>query len=199
MVPLAGCSQELLDLLCQVIDETYESDDPFFRSESHLRKLRSLEFRLRGLEQRVSGISNIDDGNVGSTEHKQQVAKLFQLATLIYLLRVAKGDDRASLAVVEVLNEAFSTMDLLQKSSFCERPWPLFVIGLEAATEEERRDVLNMIGKALDWQPLGAMALVKRMVQDAWVLQDLHQNAGRCQSEYYGEIISRNRVPPCFT
>jgi hypothetical protein len=75
----------------------------------------------------------------------------------------------------------------------------LFVIGLDANTEEQRLAVLTVIDRALDLQPLGPMALANRMIRDAWVQQDLCESGQMDYLPLYGRVISRNRVPPCFT
>lgn len=198
IMPMAGCSQELLYLLCQIIDQVYEPNHAEYRSPAHLARLRSIEVRLQNLEQRPSAVYTLEAADVQGTTPHELTATLFQLAAITYLLRVARGLDRNSPLVVDTLDRAFDTISLLNQVGLCERPWPLFVIGLEAYTENQRYAVSTIIDKALKWQPLGPMALVKRMIQDSWVSQDLRGNAPSCQLNVYENIISKSRVPPCF-
>ncbi|TFB01675.1 hypothetical protein CCMA1212_006371 [Trichoderma ghanense] len=192
IAPILGCSLELLDLLCQIIDAVYEPGDPDHQSESHLKLLRSLEIRLKYLQQRQSSVSPLD--SPGSTQETTTVAELYRLATIIYLLRMAKGEPENATCVLQVVEQAYEALNRLE---YCERPWPLFVIALEARSEEHRRDMLRVLGKSLERRPLGPMALVNRMIPDAWTQQDLRE--GVDPFTLYGMIISRHRVPPCFT
>jgi hypothetical protein len=187
---------ELLDLLCQVIDAIRDRQSPDYKSASHLKLLKSLEIRLQGLEQHHSGISSSEPDEAKDEKHQRQVAELYRLATLIYLLRIAKDDGRDAPGVTDAIDKAYR---IIKQVDYCERPWPLFVIGLDANTEEQRLAVLTVIDRALDLQPLGPMALANRMIRDAWVQQDLCESGQMDYLPLYGRVISRNRVPPCFT
>lgn len=194
IVPILGCSLELLDLLCQTIDAVYEPDDPNFQSESHLKQIRSLEIRLKYLQQRQSSLFPLDTTPQESTQ-ETTVAELYRLATTIYLLRMAKREPDSAKSVLQAVDKAYETLSRLES---CERPWPLFVIALEARSEEHRGIMLRVLGKSVERRPLGAMALVARMVPDAWTQLDLREG-GVDPFMLYGMIISRHRVPPCFT
>lgn len=195
MVPIAGCSLELLDLLCQVIDAVHERNSPENRSKPHLKVLQSLEIRLHELSQRQSGVSSSDSTENDNAIHSEQVAELYRLAALIYLYLIAKGESTSSPDAITAITKAF---ELLSAVEHCERPWPLFIIGLAANTEDQRLSVLRVIEQSLALQPLGSMALADRMIRDAWVQQDL-DDGGLDMLKLYGQVISRNRVPPCFT
>lgn len=192
IVPILGCSLELLDLLCQAIDVVYEPGDPDYQSESHLKLVRSLEIRLKYLQQRQSTVASLD-----GPEMKQEatVAELYRLAAIIYLLRMAKGEPDNSKSVVPLVDQAYELLDQLV---YCERPWPLFVIALEARSEEHRMRMLRVLEKSLERRPLGPMRLVNKMIPDAWTQQDLRESSID-PFTLYGMIISRHRVPPCFT
>lgn len=192
IVPILGCSLELLDLLCQAIDAVYEPGEPDYQSESHLKLVRSLEIRLKYLQQRQSTVVPLDGPE---TTQGTIVAELFRLATLIYLLRMAKGEPESSKSVTTVVEQAY---EVLSQLDYCERPWPLFVIALEARSEEHRMSMLRVLEKSLKRRPLGPMTLVNKMIPDAWTQQDL-RNSSIDPFTLYGMIISRHRVPPCFT
>ncbi|KAB5549453.1 hypothetical protein GE09DRAFT_1126523, partial [Coniochaeta sp. 2T2.1] len=53
IVSTSGCSLEMLDLVCQAVDAVLDLDDPRHLSELHLKTIRSLEIRTRGIEQRL--------------------------------------------------------------------------------------------------------------------------------------------------
>lgn len=188
-MPILGCSLELLDLLCQVVDNVHEPSHPDYLSESHLKTLRSLEIRLRYLEQRQAAI----DGPQSAQE--TQTAELFRLAAVIYLVRMAKGEPETSKRLADAMDQAFAVLDKLE---YCDRPWPLFVIGLESRTEEQRVRMAEVLESSAKRRPLGSMTLVRRMVPDAWTQQDLREVPME-PFALYDMILGRNRVTPCFT
>lgn len=192
IVPILGCSLELLDIVCQVVDNVYEPGHPDYLSESHLKTVRSLEIRLKYLEQRQAAVLPSD----GKEETQEtQTAELFRLAAIIYLLRMAKGEPETSKCLAYAMDQAF---EILNQIEYCDRPWPLFIIGLESRTEEHRARVLKVLEKSVKRRPLGSMALVNRMVPDAWTQQDLREVPME-PFTLYEMVIRRNRVTPCFT
>ncbi|KFX91311.1 hypothetical protein V490_05979 [Pseudogymnoascus sp. VKM F-3557] len=192
VVPILGCSLELMDLICQVIDVVLDHDNVGYQSESQIAIIKSLEIRLQNLEQRHSGISDTDSGEAA---HQVRVAELFRLAALIYLLRLAKGESVGHKAYNLAVASAF---DVMGQCAFCERPWPMFIIGLEARTDRQRSVILTVFKASLQRQPHGTMSLADRMVRDAWAQQDLSGDEID-QLVLYSRVINRNHVPPCFT
>ncbi|KAI5456939.1 fungal-specific transcription factor domain-containing protein [Mariannaea sp. PMI_226] len=192
IVPTLGCSLELLDILCHLIDAVLEDSDPDYQSMDHMKRLRSFELRLQSLEQRHTGALG---DNIVKMTHQILIADLFSLATLTYLYRLAAGEPADCEKVARTLGKAFS---VLRQLEYCERPWPLFVLALEARTDEQRAIILRVLQGSLERKPLGTMALVNRMIHDAWVQQDL-SDVEMNPRGLYNSIISRNRVPPCFT
>ncbi|KAL6898715.1 fungal-specific transcription factor domain-containing protein [Trichoderma evansii] len=192
IVPILGCSLELLDLLCQVVDNVHEPGHPDYLSESHLKTVRSLEIRLKYLEQRQAAVLQSDTKEVSQ---ETQTAELFRLGAIIYLLRMAKGEPENSKCLANAMDMAFK---ILNEIEYCDRPWPLFIIGLESRTEEHRTRMLKVLENSVKRRPLGSMNLVKRMVPDAWTQRDLREVPIQ-PFTLYEMIIGRNRVTPCFT
>lgn len=186
-----GCSLELLDLVCQVVDSVFDRDDPRHLSETHLETIQSLEIRTRGTEQRHAKISETD---LSDSSYAVNIAELYRLATLIYLFRVARCAPRESPGVQELMKESFG---LLNRIKFCERPWPLFIIALEAQKEESRKTVLTVLEESLKRRPLGSLSLTSKMIRDAWVQQDL-RDGDIDPLILYNIVVSRHRVPPSF-
>lgn len=182
----------MLDLVCQAVDAVLDRDDPRYLCETHANTIRSIEIRTRAIKQRLSSLGNDD---TGESVFRANTAELYRLATLIYLGRVARAEPRDSEVTKEPIVQAFT---LLRNLTFCERPWPLFVVGLEAHTEEQRGTVLAVLRESLRRRPMGSMVLASRMIREAWAQQDL-QAVDVDPLTLYGLIISRNRVPPSFT
>lgn len=160
------------------------------------------------MEQRISAII----GNAGLriaggasdkpdpySEQLTREARLYCLATQVYLERLGRGMERASDKVRVLLDEAFA---LLETMGRCQHPWPLFVVGLEARDEEERTLMIEVMARALDRRPPGNLALTRRMVQAAWVQRDLSSLEADGEANLmlmYNTVISANRLPPSFT
>lgn len=188
-----GCSLELLDLICQAVDAVLDRDDPRHLSETHLKTIRSLEIRTRGIEQRPSG--SLDGDGAEEMAHRIQTAELYRLATLIYIARLARAEPQDSDTSTEASTQAFS---LLRAMELCNRPWPLFVVGLEAHTDDQRGIILGVLNESLRRRSIGSIVLTSRMIREAWVQQDLRA-VDVDPLEIYGLVISHNRVPPSFT
>lgn len=188
---MLGCSLDMMYLICQAVDAVLDRDDPDHHSETHLQTIRSLELRLQRLGQQHSATLDVDPHAMAINT---DIAELYRLATLVYLCRVARADPRDSKTVSECLTQAFA---ILAGMTSCDRPWPFFVLALEASTDEHRKTVLAVLEGSLGKRKQGNMALTGRMIRDAWVQQDL-RTTDVDPLELYDHVISRNRVPPAF-
>lgn len=193
ILPSLGCSLELLDVVCQIVEVVLDRDDPHFRSDQHLAAIRTLELRLERLEQRVSAVTEDVDCDTRATK---KLAELFRLAAYIYLERLAKGSESQETKVRCLLDDAFG---LLRELKVCERPWPLFIIALEARTDEERVLILSVLEQSLIQRPMGNLTITQRLIHAAWIQQDLHATSAIDPLLVYDTVVSGNRVPPSFT
>lgn len=186
----------MLDELCGLFDSILPRGHRQHSSRVREAQLRGFELRLLQLAQRERFDEEPDQVTGGFTTQAVQVAELYRLAALIYLERVARNAPRDSPTVEVLTGQAFS---LLEVMSTCERPWPLFVVALEATTEEQRRTVLAVLDASLRLRPLGNLASTRRMVEAGWVMQDLTEERPVDALEVYEVLISANKVPPSFT
>lgn len=189
---MLGCSLDMMYIICETVDTVLERDDPDYHSDAHLQSIRSIELHVQRLSQRH---------NMPQDEHSEEtamvldVAELYRLAALIYLYRVARADSRDSKAVSDSLSKAFT---ILARIKSCDRPWPLFVLGLEARNDEHRKIILTILdGSTTAKRKSGNMALTTRMIRDAWICQDL-STTEIDPLKLYGFVISRNRMPASF-
>ena len=222
--PSLGCSLELLEILCQVVDTVLEPSNPGYHSPEHLRALRQVELRLDDIVQHVSAVSamstmsgvdaavdgsSYNTGNVHFLNQPQELqhieSQLYAVATKLYLQRLGRGVDKHTDAVQALLDRGFA---LLRTLGRCKRPWLLFVLGVEARDDDERRLVLCAMTAPAEpqtRQPKNIL-LVRRLIQAAWTQQDLHAtDAGTPSSKdggsllrVYNAVISANSAPPMF-
>jgi hypothetical protein len=183
-----------------VIDAVRENDDPLYLSTQHKKEIRALEIRLEGLKQerRVSNHCSSPYTGTQESDRVSGMAELYRLAALIYLKRVAGGvsvDDTLSWSKVQSWVE--EALDLLKDTvKTCERPFPLFVIALEARTDDQRHLVLQVIDNTIKERVFSTLPSLWRMVEAAWVQDDLEELNALLK---YHAVISANRVPPAFT
>jgi hypothetical protein len=75
----------------------------------------------------------------------------------------------------------------------------LFVIAVEACTDDQRAIILKVITSTMEEHPLGAISSIKRMIEAAWVQSDLNLDQELDSLLKYNTVISANRTPPAFT
>jgi hypothetical protein len=215
--PSLGCSLELLEILCQIVDTVLEPSNPGYHSPEHLHTLRQAEIRLDGVVQHVSTISGLDllDNIAGQPpsflreppQYQETESRLYAVCAKLYLQRLGRGVDKLADIVQSLLDEGFALLAML---GHCKRPWVLFVLGLEARDEDERRAILGSM-RAAGVQmacrpPPQNLVHVRRLIQAAWTQQDLHGSdagvSGHKDSggmlRVYNTIISANAAPPLF-
>lgn len=136
-------------------------------------------------------VSKLDELSLYSA----QIAELYRLAALLYLQRVARNSPRDTPHVIRLVAEAYKALEVTAR---CDRPWPLFVIALEASTEDERRLVLAMIETLLERRPLRKFMMLRTMIQQAWSQKDLAKTSNLDALLLYQSAINAQRVPPMF-
>lgn len=156
--------------------------------------MRSLELRLQNIRQECR-IGDVTESQL-QRDRSSSIAELYRLSALIYLDTVARGASKASLKVGKWIQDAFK---ILENLGSCERPFPLFVIAVGASTEYQRAIVLKVIASTMEERPLGAISSVKRMIQAAWVQDDLNLEQELDSLLKYNIVISANSAPPAFT
>ncbi len=184
-MPFLGCSLELLDLLSQIID--ISSTQSFPLSESHLKTVEDLELNLENIKQY--------DSATFTYSYSTGIAELYRLAILIYLYRVVKGHSRDFITVQILVHQAFI---IINNSTNRLQPWPLFVVSLEANTEELRVSMLAAWDKFREKRSLSSVTSWDTMIRAAWVQKDLFVGEIN-QLLLYNVILGRNRLPPSFT
>jgi hypothetical protein len=154
----------------------------------------SLELRLQNIRQECR-IGDITETQL-QRDRSSSIAELYRLSALIYLDRVARGAPKASVKANKWIQDAFK---ILQTLRICERPFPLFVIAVEACTDDQRAIILKVITSTMEEHPLGAISSIKRMIEAAWVQSDLNLDQELDSLLKYNTVISANRTPPAFT
>lgn len=98
------------------------------------------------------------------------LAELFQLATLVYLDRASGNLLDQEARTQERISKAFT---ILSQLPTCERQFPLFLLGCEARTDEQRVTIFDLISNTEKNTSSRSFMYTKRLLQAIWVQDDL--------------------------
>jgi hypothetical protein len=154
--------------------------------------LDSLEVRLRFLEQHVELIPS---DNKEEERRTEQIAELYRLAGQIYLHRAARCS-RVDFAPTKRLVDA--AFDIIEHIEYCEGLWPLFIIGLEARTDERRCRILEIFSNTLRIRDAGNVRSVRKMVEAVWIQNDLCEEGEVDYLAMLNAVLSAHRILPTF-
>jgi hypothetical protein len=187
-----GCSLEFLDLLASICSSLLPSNHPDFHAEARTSHLDSLELRLRCLQQHLEVFPLKDQEEEKRIE---QVAELYRLAGQIYLHRAARGSKVDFAPTKTLVEEAFSIVEHIEYS---EGLWPLFIVGLEARTDERRRKILEVFSSTLQVRDAGNVRSVMKMVEAVWIQNDLCEEAEMDYLAMLNAVLSAHQILPTF-
>ncbi|KAL4946310.1 hypothetical protein BDV06DRAFT_218440 [Aspergillus oleicola] len=119
-----------------------------------------------------------------------QTLELFYHAILVYLNRASNHALEPSTTTQKRKQRAF---DLFPTLSVLSRQFPLFILGSEARTDEERCIILDLLDRTEADPSSRSFFLVREFINMVWVQRDLALFEGREDSEKglgYGEVFS---------
>ncbi|GIC92250.1 uncharacterized protein Aud_008716 [Aspergillus udagawae] len=132
----------MLNLLSQVC-ETISSDaippETSVNMNDYKCFLEVLDWRIRRLS-----IPKVPDESEPVSDNATLVMQLYQLAILLFLNRSFEGLILQPLRTQQHIDRAFA---ILLRLSSCKQQFPIFVIGCEARTDEQRAVVLDVISR----------------------------------------------------
>jgi hypothetical protein len=175
-----------MELLAELSDAVMTKPHKYIsvqQLEDYKGYIRILDWRIRNIPTQ---------SKFASEGENPIITELFKLATQIYLNRVT-GDllDHAE-SIQTSLNRAFT---LFSQMCCCERQYPLFIIGCEARTDEQRLTVLELISRTEKRSSSRSMNHVKILVQALWAQDDLAEK----ELDYWtkmGSVISSCTIIP---
>ena len=158
----------MLDLLSQVRDTISSSvispdfsPDTSDDAHDHKSFVKVLDWRIRSLP-----IPKVTEDSDDAT----LVMKLYQLAMLVYLNRSSQGLIDQPIRTQQQIDQAFT---ILQRLSSCKQQFPIYIIGCESRTDEQRAVILDVILRTekLSWSR--SFNHCKRLLQASWAQDDL--------------------------
>ena len=170
----------ILGLLSEIYDSVSVETTSFGMSDDHREYLKILDWRIRSIPK------------------ADAMDEAFELATLVYLNRVSGPllDDQP-LRTQQRIDKAFAVLSQL---SSCERQFPVFVLGCEARTDNQRAIVLDLISKTEDNVASRSFNQVKLLLEAIWAQDDLvdGQHGDLSYWDKLSSTMSRCANPPCF-
>ncbi|KAH7136401.1 fungal-specific transcription factor domain-containing protein [Dactylonectria macrodidyma] len=191
-----GCSLEILSLLSQAV-ELFRRRKGWGPPSIELQlAIDELQLQLETVHQRLYNGKDIEvKHETGSNNHYTPVSRLFQLAVLIYLDRVVRASPISSPVSQAAAHEAF---DILQDVRVCERPFPMFMLSLQAEEECDRLLVLDALRNSKSKRALGDSKMAEQMIQRIWSQQDLHGEEGVDAPLVINAVFGTYPTPPCL-
>jgi hypothetical protein len=154
-------------LLFKIFTTTSDSSDPRYHSEEYRE-------RIKNLKQSVNNFSTTTaqhaEGDADAPPQTDTVLELYKLASLIYLERQSTNFSGQSEEIESWTGRAFP---LLAQLSEFEQPFPLFILGCEARTDEQRGVVLELIARTDLVSRSRNLQYIAHIIRSNWVQDDL--------------------------
>jgi hypothetical protein len=164
--------------MAEVIESVVSPSDPKYHTDYYWRRLETLDWNLKHLpvtpEDSKLPLPK-SDGSIFI------IAKLYQLAALIYIVRASTDRSGQSDKLRRLLDDALSTLEGLQTC-----PWslPLLLIGCEAQSDEHRLTILELIHRTGKLTYMGNLGCLKIVFRISWIQDDLAQ----CDLSYMDKL-----------
>lgn len=148
----------------------------------YIRYLEVLDWRLR----------TIDTDHPSQPADLRDMVKLYRLAVLICLHRGTEDILGFTAMTERYLDEAFETFASLDT---CERQFPLFILGAEARTEEERAVVLALMSRTETRRSSRQLTYVRVLVNAVWTQEDLSSKPLNYREKITAVINTYSTIP----
>lgn len=186
-------SHQVLRLLSEVCDTILYPWGPQYYADEYREYLDGLESRLR----KSILLTGPDIGTSPQVviQDVAQVLELFRLAGLVYLERASRNFSGQSTKLEQWTDEAFS---IFTKLDACQYPFPLFIFGCEARTDDRRMAILDLIAKTEQDPHVRNVQEVRSLIQSVWIQGDLEVDG---EVEYIRKlnlVLSSRDVVPSF-
>ncbi|KAL6238510.1 hypothetical protein BDW75DRAFT_247235 [Aspergillus navahoensis] len=121
--------------------------------------------------------------------------ELFRLAILVYFNRMTASTLEPRLTTQARIQSALAIFATLDS---CPRQFPLFIIGCEARTDEERYTVLELINRTEKTASSRSLVILSALIKAVWVQDDLAGDRELGYREKITAVISACSLLPTF-
>lgn len=193
MSPSAFAILDYLSQVCEKVPADGTSNTAFDSLDDYKGFLSVLDWRIRNT--RVSVEYEPEEKMVSTAGTITLPMELYKLALLIYLERTCGNVLSPVIKSNQHVEEAFA---MLPRLSSCERHFPVFFVGCEARTDEQRVMVLDLISRTEVKSSSRSYKYVVNVLQAIWAQDDLAGGGNMGYGEMLSSVITRCLVTPTF-
>lgn len=172
---------ELLSQFCDVVSERPKNKLIGKEFEDYRNFLQILEWRLRNI---VISNESLDP----------MIIEVYRLAILVYVNRVSSNVLDHATKTQQHIDKSF---ELLSQLGSCERQFPVFILGCEARTDEQRAIIIDLISRTETKDSSRYFIHIKMLLETMWKQTDL-ANGGLDYWDKLTSVISCCTVVPSF-
>jgi hypothetical protein len=155
----------LIELLSEVCDAV-SARLPLMTSpddiDDYKTYIKILDWRIRSLPP----VATADDTNPDAP----LIMELYQLSMLVYLNRASENQLNQWARTQQQIDKAFS---ILGQLGSCTKQFPVFILGCEARSDEQRAVVLDLISRTEKDVSSRSFNYVRLLLQAIWAQDDL--------------------------
>lgn len=184
--------------LADVFQSIVPPSHPDYHDANYRSELANLEHELESIinGQHVPPSKRLDLTHLPTkTHHEVAVLEIYRLAALIYLERASRNFSGSSPKLETWAGTAF---DILKAMGICNYGFPVFIIACEARTDEQRIVVLDCLHQTQSAKSMTGMAIVEKMVQSIWAMDDLETEKELDYMAKMDLVISGCETMPSF-
>lgn len=160
-VPSTSALLGLLSEVCDAVSVRPHGKMSTQDLDDYKNFLKILDWKIRSIPVPVKG-SEISE--------TATIVELYQTAILVYLNRVSGYLLDYSARTQQQIDRAFN---LFSQLNSCERQFPVFILGCEARTDDQRATVLDLISRTEKSVSSRSLNHVKILIQAVWAQDDL--------------------------
>lgn len=158
-----------MEILSQFSVGVLSPNDPQYRSIEYISWLQQIENKLSSIRRELQQHASLHD--LGNQSESVAVKELFVLAALLYFERKSKQLVGPSNKTDEWIEDAFQISSTIE---YCNKPFPLFIFGLEARTDSRRLLILDIIDRTIEKANVGGLVSLRELLVKLWVQDDLN-------------------------
>ncbi|KAH8901627.1 hypothetical protein GQ53DRAFT_674862 [Thozetella sp. PMI_491] len=152
---------ELLSEVCDACPVGLPAMTPTGSGSDHKNFLSILDWKIRTMKIQVSPENDVDE---------PLMMELYRLALLVYLSRASKDLLKQRFRTQQYIEKAFSIFPQLGS---CNRQFPVFILGSEARTDDQRAVVLDLMTRAEKRDSSRLFHHSRILLQAIWAQNDL--------------------------
>lgn len=177
---------ELLSDVCDAVSTKPAATASEESLSEHKSFLKILDWKVRNL----SAADIADD----STSDGLMTAEVYKLAVLVYLGRASDDILGQSLVTQQYIDQAFAHFTQMDS---CRRQFPLFILGCEARSDEQRAIILDLISRTDATVASRSVEHITILMQATWAQEDL-ANGNINYTDKLNYVFSCCRNVPSF-